>query len=132
MKEAVTIEKLNAIDNVYDAIKWAQEQREEYPQRPAKPSLPQKHTSIEAKKYVLDLEAYEKQKQQSDNEMKLWREEDNKINSVIVEYIKEMAGLENVPEPYKNTLYEKAYQDAHSDGYYSVYQKLESLIEIFE
>ena len=53
------------------------------------------------------------------------------INNIIEEYIREESGLNNIPIQYRDKIYNKAWQDGHSDGFYSVYQHLTELVNIF-
>ncbi len=67
-------------------------------------------------RYGIELERYKKNK--------------SLIDSTIIEFIKEQAGISIVPEQYRENLWNKAWEDGHSGGFYEVY--LSSLIEIFE
>jgi len=129
--EVVILDKLYDQESCYKAIEWALQQRGEYPERPKKPILSTKHTSLEAKQYSIDLQAWEKEKQEYDERVVVWKANENAITDVIVTYIKDLAGFNFVPIKYQDKVYAKAYQDGHSDGYYEVYQKLISLVEIF-
>ena len=130
--ETVTLEKMKQQEHISNAIEWALQKRGEYPKRPNKPNLPTKHSSIEAAQYAIDLQVWEKSKQEYDEVLNLWKSSENEIADVIVEFIKDEAGLETVPKQYRDKLYSKAHEDGHSSGYYEVYLKLSSLIEIFE
>ena len=130
--ETVTVEKMKDIGDCYAAIEWAQKQRAEYPETPKKPSLPNKHTSIEAKQYSIHLETYERLREDYDGELAVWKADENAINEIIVEFIKGEADIDSVPEQYRAKLYSKAWEGGHSSGYVSVYQELCSLVEIFK
>jgi hypothetical protein len=130
--ETVTLEKMKQQGHTSNAIEWAKEQYGEYPQRPPKPILSAKHTVDEAEKYVEDFKKFEVVKQKYETQMAEYRNRTNEINNVIVDFIKDEAGLDAVPKQYQDKLYSKAYEEGHSSGYYEVYLKLNSLIEIFE
>ena len=129
--ETVTLDKMQEFNEVGKAIAWAQGQRGQYPERQKSPHLPSKHTSEDARKYADEMDAFEKLKKDYDKEMLAWKERENSINSVIVDYIKDMASLDTVPEQYREKVYAYAWDNGHSDGYYEVYLKLESLVDIF-
>ena len=130
--EKVTLEKLREFEDIYIAIKWAEKQNNKYPHRRSKPTLPAKVDSKVAKQYAIDLEIWEKEKEVYSTEITNWKKKQTEINSVITEYIKDHAGLEIVPEKYRNKLYDYAFQKGHSGGFYEVYQVLSDLIDIFE
>jgi len=129
--EIVTLENMQNFNDCYKAIEWAKSQYGEYPSRPSKPYLKHGHSSIEAKQYVIDLEDWEKTKADYDKNMIAYKGNQNAITEVIVEYIKDMAGLNTIPEQYRDKVYRQAWEDGHSSGYYEVYLKLDSLVEIF-
>lgn len=130
--EVVTLEKMKQHDSVLNAIKWAIQQRGEYPSRPPKPILNAKHNVDEARKHVEDFKQFELLKKEYENKMSQYRSRCNDIDNVIVQYIKEEAGLNSIPKQYQDKVYNKAYEDGHSLGFYEVFQKLISLVEIFD
>lgn len=129
--ELVTVEKMKGQGDVYKAIEWAQKQKGEYPERPKKPNLPSKHTSLDATQYVDELFLWEKQMIIHNGLTTAYMANENSINDVIIEYIKDMSGLADIPKQYQEKVYSKAYEDGHSGGFYAVYQELDSLIDIF-
>jgi len=129
--EQVTIENLEEFGEVYKAIEWAQKQYGEYPKAPKRPVLQSKHTSEEAKNYVVLLEQYEKDDTEYKTQKDLWTTNKRKVNDVIEQFIKNQAGLDTVPEQYREKISAKAYADGHSNGYYEVFQHLCSLVDIF-
>lgn len=134
--ETVTIEKMNEQYSwngvcVYEAIKWALQQREKYPFRPMKPTIEYGCSSIEAKQYAIDLEEWEKLEEEYKSKKLVCQRVENDINDVIIEYIKSESGLGKVPEQYRDKLYRIAYERGHSSGFYEVYQELCELVDIF-
>jgi len=130
--EKITLEKLASFGDVYQAIDWCFKQKGEYPDKPKKPFLSNKHTSIEASQYVIDLQIYEKGMETHNEKMKLFIERENEIESIIKEFICDVSGLYSiVPKEYRDKVYSKAWEDGHSSGYYEVYLKLNSLVDIF-
>jgi len=129
--EDVTIEKMKDFGDCYQAIKWAQEQYGEYPSSPSKPHMAKGHSSAEAEIYVSDLKKYEKAKDGCTKEQTVWRQRQSNIDLIIVEYMKDESGFNDIPEQYRSNVYSKAWQDGHSSGFYEVYQCLRGLVEIF-
>lgn len=131
--EEVTLKKLIEITNtssVSNAIDWAFEQQCEYILKPTKP-VQSINSSTDAKKYAIALEEYEKNLESYKIDIEIYKKRENEINLVITEFIKEMSGLNTIPEQYRDKVYAKAYSDAHSYGYDSVYIELLDLVEIF-
>lgn len=129
--------KLSEINNkfgedVHAAINWIKQQNfVERPVKPKKPVLLSPHTISDVREYAIKLEQWEKDHETYEKEKNHYQFEEHKINTLIVDYIKEKAGLDTIPLQYRDKVYSKAYDDGHSDGYYEVYLKLCSLIEIF-
>lgn len=130
--EQVTLEKLQGFNSVSNAIEFAQNQYGTYPKPPIKPVLLAKHTSEDVGKYQKNLQHFEKLYDNYKLEKEQYNTNRSKIESVIVEYIKDVAGLDTIPEQYREKVYSKAYEDGHSSGYYEVFLKLISLLEIFD
>lgn len=126
-----TVKKLRDFGDIYQAIKWAQEQCLEYPPNPSKPSLKNGHTSVEAKQYVVDLKSYEKAMLEYDKKKSDYQETKYLICEVIEDFIKCEARLGTVPETSRIKVWGKAWSDSHSSGYYEVYVRLCSLVNLF-
>lgn len=130
--EQVTLEKLQEFGSVSQAIEWAQKQYGTYPKPPIKPLLSVIHTSDDVGIYQKNLQHYEKAYEEYKKEKESWVTNQRVINKIIEQYIKDQSGIDSIPEQYRDKLYSKAYEDGHSNGYYEVYLKLISLIEIFD
>lgn len=130
--EQVTLEKLQELSSVEHAISWAKKQYGDSPKLPTKPVLLGKHTSEDVGEYQKNLQLYEKAYDDYKIEKEIFHKNRSKIDAVIVEFIKEESGLNTIPEVYRDNVYSKAYEDGHSCGYYEVYLKLNSLLEIFD
>ena len=119
--------------NVYEATEYAKSLHPEYPSKPVKPIIrnPKSPSPTDHRDYAVALEKYE----QEMAEWKIKRDEFNnfssKINSELVEYIKEVAGLNTIPEKYRDKVWNKAYEDGHANGYTEVYNQLIDLVDIF-
>jgi hypothetical protein len=116
----------------WGGIEYAKSKYPVYIERPSKPILSNKPTSDEALEYAYKLKEYEDSIKIYDEQKKNHQEKINKIDGIIEEFIKDAACLKNVPEKYRNKVYSKAYSDGHSDGFFSVYQNLCGLVDIFE
>jgi hypothetical protein len=131
MKEIVTLERLKEFDDHNEAIQWAQEQMPEFPDAPKRPRLALAHTSKEAELYAVELQQFEASQQNYKAARNAVQSLSNAIDAVICEFIKQDCGLESVPEQYREKLWNKAWEDGHSSGYYEVHNKLLGLVEIF-
>lgn len=133
--EKVTLDKLNEIaskTSVYDALQWAVSQYGESPKRPKKPELKKYATSSEVKEYALKLEEWE-----NDCSLYLSGREEYMLNAKNIEdtmfdFIKDASGLNDIPVQYRSKVYSLAHSYGHSDGFYSVYQSLVDLVDIFK
>jgi len=127
----LTIEDLRKIENVYDAIQYSQEFYPKYVLPPKKPRLKKDHFSDDAEKYAKDLKEYEikyEEWEKDDNQIK---EKTIEINTIVIEYIKEAAGFESIPNKSKDKVWSKAWVDGHSAGFYKVYLELCELVDLF-
>jgi hypothetical protein len=62
------------------------------------------------------------------------RQFNEEIEDLLEELVKEEAGLTtlNISDKQKRKLWERAWEENHSQGYLMVYQELDSLVELFE
>ena len=123
---------LQEFNDVNAAIEFAKTFYPEYPLRVAKPILSKNPTSSEALAYAHMLEIYEKRVIEHDALMVEYNKTTKKVNSVIQNYICDEAGLDSVPAKAKDKVWEKAWSDGHSSGYYEVYIHLQELVKLFE
>src|ERR1035437_5766266 len=110
--------------NFNEAIQTVLSFRPQYPTKPSKPVLQQKHTTEDVLKYADLLKQYEADMVFYRKLTDSYREEHAEFEEVIVEFMKDEAGLHAVPEIYRDKVYNKAWSDGHSDGYTSVYYHL--------
>lgn len=142
--ENVTIEKLQnvGVDSITLAIEWAKSQYPKYPERVSKPTMPtlsSKHTSEDLSVYTKDFASYQDKFKEYEEKTKTYKTDlesyntkVREINKVIEEYIKEEAGLNDIPEKSRAKVFAKAWQDRHGSGYYEVYLELEELVDLFK
>ena len=124
--------KLEQGESIYTAIEFALSQHKAYPDAPHKPSKDKIQTSAEARFYADALDAFEEKHAIYKQEIVAVQKYNNEVDEVIVNFIKDESGLFTIPEQYQDKVYSLAYSDGHSDGFYSVYQRLRALVEIFE
>lgn len=130
---ALTLEllKKEGFGDISTAIEFAKKFYMPYPDKPTKPFLNSKATSIEARQYAESLEAFEQKMIQYEKQKKAYSENQYAINSIIEEYIKDLAGFQTLPEISKAKVWSKAWNDGHSSGYHQVYYCLCELIDLF-
>lgn len=130
----LTIEMLNSYDSVNAAIKFAETYYDDnYLPKPVKPAIPRRaHTSTEAVEYAQKLEVWEKKMEEYYKVRNAAQQVENEVNAVLEQYLKEQAGLNSIPEKSQAKVWQKAWDDSHSSGYYSVYQELVQLVELFD
>ena len=132
IETAQDVRNLNG-KSVHENIVLAQAAYKPYPLPMLKPFLLNRNATItEAKEYAVALEEYEKQKPAYDIAKKEVQEYNRKIDLAVGDYIKEESGLTKLPEHTQAKVWRKAYEDGHSNGFYSVYQELEELVELFQ
>lgn len=120
-------------EKVYEAAEFARKSYPSYPEQPQKPFLSRTHTSRDAAIYGRGLMDYERKINEWKVRRDKYRDECNEIDVAVQDYIREVSGLNDiVPKQYQDKVYAIAYEDGHSAGYYEVYNKLSTLIEIFE
>lgn len=131
----ITLDQLKEIalnESLYEAIDFAQKNYGNLPTRPSKPIIPKNPNAEQVFEYAKLLKQWEEEMEAYQIVLDGYNEHRNKIDAVLVELIKEAAGIEVVPEQYRDKVYAKAWEYGHSDGFYEVYLKLNSLVEIFE
>ncbi len=118
--------------DVYNAIEWIQSVQQRKPALPHKPILRKDCTSLEASKFAEDLRVWEESSKDIETLKKQVVEYNTKLDSMLVDYYREVAGCKAIPDQYKDKVYAKAWLDGHAYGHSEVYHKLCSLVEIFE
>jgi len=115
-------------------IDYLEKIKGEYPQRPNKPNLPQKHTSMMASEYSKELGIYEAVLlPEYQTKLKEYNTNRDLIDNLIIELIKEDSDFYRVvPLEYQSKVYSLAYQEGHSGGWSDVYNHLLDLVGIFE
>lgn len=116
--------------SVNDAIEYVRTLYPKYPETPVKPRL-QTSTPTEHRKYADELEKFNELMITYREEKVMYQKKVNEINSELEMYIKEIAGMNCIPEQYREKIWNKAWEDGHSSGYSEVYNELCELVDIF-
>jgi len=127
-KEEIDIRLQNV--GTYDVIKTLENLRV-HVSRPSKP-VNKCQTKEEHREYADKLEQWEIEMEEYKVQENLCKIHNLKVESLILNFIKNEAGLNNIPDQYRNKVFSKAWSDGHSSGYYEVYQELCELVEIFD
>jgi hypothetical protein len=130
--EKLTLEKLNYyMGDFYEVIEYARTFKPSTHERPHKPILANKATSDDVFIYGNLLKGYEDQMEKYKADKAVYDQANHDIESVIEEYVKSEAGLDDVPEQYRAKVYSYAYQEGHSSGWSGIYNHLIELVDIF-
>ena len=131
MNKQELIEKFSG--NVIQAIKYVESHRPEYPVKPEKPLTNSKNiTSAEALEWSKKLEVYEKEMIQYRLKKDYYNTTVHRHEIELVEFFKDECNFYDlVPEKSRNKVWDKAWSDGHSCGYYEVYQHLFELVDLF-
>lgn len=130
----LTIERLKESfsHDVNAGIDFAKEFYPAYPEKPSKPILKRDGTSKEATQYAKDLADWENADIEYKKQKDAYNKGKNQVDEVIESFIKDLAGLNNIPEKYREKVWSKAWQEGHSSGYSEVYNCLVDLLDIFQ
>lgn len=103
-----------------------------YPKKPHEPQLSSFKPSVEdIENYQKQLDEYSSLLESYKEAKKIYDEVSNTIDSIKEEMIRVDSGLNNIPEQYREKVYNIAWRNGHSWGYTSVYNHLCELVEIF-
>jgi len=129
----LTLESIKSWNtDVSETLEKIKEFEPPYPQRPSKPMLNSKHSTEDVLEYAKLLEGYEKEFEQYKFNKSLYDDEMSQLNSLKEEFIKDYVDFyKYVPQDKQAKVWNKAWEDGHSNGYYSVYYQLDSLVELF-
>jgi hypothetical protein len=129
----ITSEEIKHFSSVYEVETYARGKRMPYPNYVSKPSkLPRGHSAKEALEYAQKLAEYEELEKEHDIKVREASIYNSTIDAVIVEWMKENSGLNDIPEQYRSKVYSLAYERGHSSGHSEVMSNLIDLVHIFE
>lgn len=104
--------------------------KQSFSDKPLKPSNFNLKTSNEFLEYANKLKAYEIDIVSYNEKLKLFKSEKTRLDGLIIEFIREISGLNIIPNQYIEKVFNHA-NDFNNDGYYRLYENLCSLVEIF-
>ena len=103
-----------------------------YISKPKEPSLKStKPSTEEINEYNLLKLEYDALMTSYSKNYNFYYSEKSRLHSILVEKIKEDSGLNDIPEQYREKVYNYAYQRGHSSGMSEVKIYLDELVEIF-
>lgn len=118
-----------------EGLKYIDFFRPDYPTKPSTPKTPDpimldyleqvKNYAIAAEKYVEEQKLYAERK-------KTYTEWNNDSFEIKKEFIWKEAGMNTVPEQYREKVWSFAWREGHSNGFSEVYCYLCDLVDIFE
>ena len=118
--------------HVYEATEHTKTLYPKYPESPVKPRLLTiKSTPAEHREYANQLEKYNELMVTFRHEKDEHRKIVSEIDNELIEYIKEVSGLNTIPEKFREKVWNKAYEDGHAYGYSEIYNHLIDLVDIF-
>jgi len=118
--------------NMYQQFKDLLDKIGPYPEKPEKPVLDRNHNAEQAKVYAMLMLSYENAFAEFEKARMEHLNHKGKIEHEIREMIRKESGLDDIPEQYRWKVWELAWKEGHSAGYYEVYHWLCKLVEIFE
>jgi len=132
--KALTIDfiKEQSMGDIYADIRFAETFYPRHPESTPKPRMKEVKTAKDAREYASLLEAWEKKDVEYKKEVEFCDNKFYKVQSIIEDYIKEMSGLNKIPQKAQSKVWSKAYSDGHSSGYGEVYSHLRELVELFD
>ena len=116
---------------IYETIEWAKTQKGNCPKAPIKPKTQNITSSAQAQELAIAFANWENEMAAYNKENQNWLDNKYKIESVLEDYIKEQAGLNDIPESSRDKVWDYAWAQGHSDGYYQVYLYLCQVVDLF-
>ena len=118
--------------SVSDIIKFLDFSRFPYPTRYERPRIRKDFTAQDARSYAEQLENWETNEAKLKTEREAYYEQEQKIVVLLEGFIRYVTDFdENVPEKSRSKVWQRAYEVGHSSGWYSIYQELNSLVDLF-
>jgi len=105
----------------------------ELPRLGFKPVLSNFSPSVEElEEYKKKLEEYERRKKEYKEKFKEYRAEKQRLIEQFKKDAFKELGIENFPEVVKEKVFEIAWEEGHSEGFYRVYEKMEVLVDFLK
>ena len=103
-----------------------------YPEKPRKPVLLAGANSEAIRAYADAFAEFEKKFAKFEFERADYYKSKAEIESQVIDLIKNGSGFYSIPEQYQKKVWDFAWEEAHGNGYYEVYNFLERMVGIFE
>ena len=103
-----------------------------YPEKPKKPVLLTGATSDDVRKYADAFDEFQVKFAEFEAKRVEYYQRKSEVEASVVEFIKDEAGFNSIPEQYRAKIWTLAWSEGHSAGYHEVYDWLCRLVEIFE
>ena len=99
--------------------------------KPQKPNNFNLKSSEEFLEYANKLKVYEIDIVSYNEKFKIFKSEETRLDGLIIEFIREISGLNKIPNQYIEKVFNHA-NDNSNNGYYETYTNLCELVEIFK
>ena len=117
---------------ISETIEWCRtNQMVNRPKAPIKPKTQNITSSAQAQELAIAFANWENEMAAYNKENQNWLNNKYKIESTLEDYIKEQAGLNDIPESSRDKVWNYAWAQGHSTGYYQVYLCLCQVVDLF-
>lgn len=103
-----------------------------YPEKPRKPVLHTGANSEAIRAYADAFAKFEKKFAEFEAKRVNYCKRKSEIEAQVVEMIKKESGFYSIPDKYQSKVWDLAWEEAHGNGYYEVYNFLGRMVDIFE
>ena len=117
---------------MYQQIQYLLDTIGPYPEKPRKPVLQAGANSAAIRAYANAFAEFENKFAEFEAKRADYYKRKSEIEARVVELIKKESGFYSIPEQYQKKVWDIAWEEAHGNGYYEVYNLLERMVDIFE
>lgn len=103
-----------------------------YPEKPRKPVLLTGADSEAIRAYANAFDEFQLKFAEFEAKREEYYKRKSEIEAQVAELIKNESGFYSIPEQYQNKVWDFAWEEAHGNGYYEVYNFLERMVGIFD
>lgn len=130
----MTLEEIKQLANIgysdYEIKQEIEKSKKEYPKKPVRPFLKDKHIPEEVLEYAEKLKQYEKDIDEYGSQHTEVRRYNLELEDVFIEYLKEKSGLLDFDEKTQNLITSFHYDVfSQRDGYIQYFQEIEQIID---
>lgn len=130
----MTIEEIKQLADLgysdYEIQQEVKKNKKEYPKKPVKPFLKDRHTPEEVLEYAEKLKQYEKDIAEYNDKHGEIGHYNFELENVFIEYLKEKSGLLDFDEKTQNLITSFHYDIfSQRDGYIQYFQEIEQIID---